>query len=89
MKQERVQQEIRTALRLIEGQVRGLQRMVDDHRPCLETLQQVAAARAALQSVGTKILVEHLHHCVGEAVESDNPRQALRDVGDLIRRLYA
>jgi DNA-binding FrmR family transcriptional regulator len=55
-------------LRRIEGQVRGLQRMVEDDTYCIDVLTQVSAATRALQSVAVGLLDEHLRHCVADAV---------------------
>ncbi len=55
-------------LRRIEGQVRGLQRMVEEDRYCINVLEQVAAATSALQSVALVLLDEHLAHCVSASV---------------------
>ena len=55
-------------LRRIEGQVRGLQRMVDEDVYCIDVLTQVSAATSALQSVALGLLDEHLRHCVADAV---------------------
>jgi DNA-binding FrmR family transcriptional regulator len=55
-------------LRRIEGQVRGLQRMVEEDRYCINVLEQVAAATSALQSVALVLLDEHLAHCVSDSV---------------------
>jgi CsoR family transcriptional regulator, copper-sensing transcriptional repressor len=54
-------------LRRIEGQVRGLQRMVDDETYCIDVLTQVSAATKALQSVALELLEDHLSHCVVDA----------------------
>ena len=54
-------------LRRIEGQVRGLQRMIDEDKYCIDILTQVAAATKALQSVALGLLEEHLSHCVAQA----------------------
>jgi DNA-binding FrmR family transcriptional regulator len=59
-------------LRRIEGQVRGLQRMVDDDTYCIDVLTQVSAATKALQSVAVQLLDDHLRHCVADAVQSDD-----------------
>ncbi|MGN6252638.1 MAG: metal-sensitive transcriptional regulator [Marmoricola sp.] len=56
-------------LRRIEGQVRGLQRMVEDDVYCIDILTQVSAARSALQAVATGLVQDHLDHCVRHAVE--------------------
>ena len=55
-------------LRRIEGQIRGLQRMVEDDKYCIDILTQVAAATKALQSVALGLLEEHLSHCVAGAI---------------------
>jgi DNA-binding FrmR family transcriptional regulator len=60
-------------LRRIEGQVRGLQRMIDEDTYCIDVLTQVSAATRALQSVALGLLDEHLHHCVSEAVAAGGP----------------
>ena len=59
---------IQKRLRRIEGQVRGLQRMVDEDRYCIDILEQVSAATRALQSVALELLDDHLAHCVADAV---------------------
>jgi CsoR family transcriptional regulator, copper-sensing transcriptional repressor len=58
-------------LRKIEGQVRGLQRMIAEDRYCIDVVHQVAAARAALESVALGLVDEHLRHCVMAAADSD------------------
>ena len=55
-------------LRRIEGQVRGLQRMVDGDKYCIEVLDQIAAVTKALQAVAIELLDDHLSHCVAEAL---------------------
>lgn len=55
-------------LRRVEGQVRGLQRMVEDDKYCIDILDQVSAATKALQAVALELLDEHLSHCVAHAV---------------------
>jgi DNA-binding FrmR family transcriptional regulator len=59
---------IQKRLRRIEGQVRGLQRMVDEDAYCIDVLTQVAAASRALQSVALELLGDHLSHCVQAAL---------------------
>jgi len=78
-----------TRLRRIEGQVRGLQRMVEDDRYCAEILTQVAAARASLRSVAEVVLHDHLRHCVTDALRSEDPSQAegtYRELTDLFKK---
>lgn len=65
-----------TRLRRIEGQVRGLQRMIDEDAYCIDVLTQIASVSKALQGVGLGLLDQHLRHCVREAAAAD------RDEGD-------
>ncbi len=58
-------------LRRIEGQVRGLQRMVDEDKYCIEILDQVAAATKALQAVAIELVEDHLTHCVADALRTE------------------
>lgn len=62
-------EEYRTRLRRIEGQVRGLQRMVEEDQYCIDVLTQVASVTRALQSVAVGLLDEHVRHCVADAVK--------------------
>jgi DNA-binding FrmR family transcriptional regulator len=57
-------------LRRIEGQVRGLQRMVDEDKYCIEVMDQISAATRALQAVAVELLDDHLSHCVADALTS-------------------
>ena len=76
-------------LRRIEGQVRGLQRMVEGDKYCIDILTQVAAATKALQSVALGLLEEHLSHCVVDAVAEggDTATAKVREASDAIARL--
>jgi CsoR family transcriptional regulator, copper-sensing transcriptional repressor len=69
---------ILTRLKRIEGQVRGLQRMVEEGSYCIDVLTQVSAASSALQSVAVKMLDEHLRHCVAAALQSEDPSETDR-----------
>jgi CsoR family transcriptional regulator, copper-sensing transcriptional repressor len=60
-------------LRRIEGQVRGLQRMVDEDTYCIDVLTQVSATTKALQAVALGLLEEHLAHCVADAAKQGGP----------------
>ncbi|SDQ58811.1 metal-sensitive transcriptional regulator [Thermostaphylospora chromogena] len=60
-------------LRRVEGQIRGLQRMVEDDAYCIDVLTQVAAATRALQAVALGLLEDHIGHCVAEAVNAGGP----------------
>ena len=60
-------------LRRVEGQIRGLQRMVEEDQYCIDVLTQVSAATKALQSVALGLLHDHLAHCVAEAAAAGGP----------------
>ena len=62
---------IHNRLRRIEGQVRGLQRMVDEDAYCIDILTQVAAVQTALEQVAVNVLDGHVRHCVADAVADD------------------
>jgi CsoR family transcriptional regulator, copper-sensing transcriptional repressor len=76
-------------LRKVEGQVRGLQRMVEEDRYCIEILEQVSAATKALQAVALQLLDEHLAHCVSDAVRQggDEAAEKLSEASAAIGRL--
>ncbi len=71
-------------LRRIEGQVRGIERMVEDDRYCIDILTQVGAAITALESVGLKVLEEHTRHCVAGALASGDEDEARAKTEELI-----
>lgn len=67
----------RARLRRIEGQVRGLERMIDDDTYCVDVITQISSVTKALQGVGMGLLDEHIRHCVRDAVgESDDAGDA-------------
>ena len=76
-------------LRRIEGQVRGLQRMVDNDDYCIDVLTQISAATKALQAVSLGLLDEHMSHCVLDAAKADSPDAdaKLREASEAIARL--
>lgn len=76
-------------LKRIEGQVRGLARMVEEDRYCIDIVTQIAAARAALRKVEEEILRDHVAHCVEHAITSgdkDDQRQKIVELMDVMAR---
>ncbi|MCW2928348.1 MAG: hypothetical protein JWM86_2316 [Thermoleophilia bacterium] len=63
-------------LRRVEGQVRGIAKMVEEDRYCLDVLTQLAAVRAAIDKVGLEVVGEHVTHCVVHAEEADRDARA-------------
>ena len=80
---------LRKRLRRVEGQVRGLQRMVEEDRYCIDILEQVSAATKALQAVALVLLDDHLAHCVSDAVRrgGDEATEKLNEASAAIGRL--
>jgi CsoR family transcriptional regulator, copper-sensing transcriptional repressor len=76
-------------LRRIEGQVRGLQRMVEDDTYCIDVLTQISAATRALQAVAVGLLEDHLGHCVTEAIEHGGPEAEakVKEAAEAVSRL--
>jgi len=74
-------------LKRIEGQVRGLQRMVESDTYCIDVLTQVSAATRALEGVALQLLDDHLRHCVAHAVQSDDPVEADRIITEAMKSI--
>ncbi len=68
----------------IEGQVRGLARMVEDDRYCIDVVTQLSAVRAALRRVEEEVLRDHIAHCVEHAIASGNKADQRRKVAELM-----
>jgi DNA-binding FrmR family transcriptional regulator len=75
-------------LHRIEGQVRGIERMVEDERYCIDILTQIAAATTALETVAFKILDEHVSHCVAGALESGDAEVAAEKSRELLEAVH-
>ena len=71
-----IKRAVQTRLRRIEGQVRGLQKMVDDERYCADVLMQVSSVQEALRGVSRSLLHNHLKPCAAEAIRSDDAERA-------------
>jgi len=82
---------VQKRLRRIEGQIRGLQRMVEGDRYCINIIEQISAATRALQSVALELLDDHLAHCVADAVQAGGAEatakltEASAAIGRLVR----
>ncbi|MDP1630222.1 MAG: metal-sensitive transcriptional regulator [Caulobacter sp.] len=71
----------------VEGQVRGIARMVDEDRYCIDIMTQLQAVRAALARVETELMREHIDHCVASAFSSGDPEQQKQKADELITLL--
>jgi CsoR family transcriptional regulator, copper-sensing transcriptional repressor len=75
-------------LRRIEGQVRGLQRMVDEDRYCTDILTQVSSVQEALRSVARALMRNHLTHCATHAIQSGSTKQRKEMYDELLEMIY-
>jgi CsoR family transcriptional regulator, copper-sensing transcriptional repressor len=75
-------------LHRIEGQVRGLERMVEDDRYCVDILTQIAAVSTALESLAFRILDDHVNHCVTGAIASGDEAAATEKTEELLKAVH-
>jgi DNA-binding FrmR family transcriptional regulator len=75
-------------LRRIEGQVRGLQRMVEEDRYCADIIVQVASVQEALRGVARNLMKNHLRHCTAKALKDGNPKQSAAMYDELLELIY-
>jgi DNA-binding FrmR family transcriptional regulator len=75
-------------LRRIEGQVRGLQRMVEEDRYCAEIIAQVASVQEALRGVARSLMRNHLHHCAAKALQGDSEQDRQIMYDELLDLIY-
>jgi DNA-binding FrmR family transcriptional regulator len=75
-------------LRRIEGQIRGLQRMVEEDRYCADILTQISSVHEALRSVGRELVRNHLKHCAAAAIRSEEPQAAEQMYDELVDMMF-
>ncbi|MBJ7602271.1 MAG: metal-sensitive transcriptional regulator [Candidatus Dormibacteraeota bacterium] len=80
-------QQIEKRLSRIEGQVRGLRKMVEEDRYCIDVLTQVSAVQSALESVALLLLRDHTQHCVTEAIRAGEGTDKVRELSEAVERL--
>ena len=73
------------ALRRIEGQVRGIQRMIEERKYCIDILNQISAIKGALGRVEEKILQKHLRNCVTEAVQGNSGKEREQKLDEIVK----
>jgi CsoR family transcriptional regulator, copper-sensing transcriptional repressor len=79
----------RNRLRRIEGQVRGLQKMVEENRYCTDIITQIASVQEALRGVARNLMRNHLHHCAAKALRSGKKEEAEAMYDELLETIYA
>ena len=75
-------------LHRVEGQVRGIERMVEDDRYCIDILTQIGAVSTALESLAFDILDDHVNHCVTDAIASGDKRDAIAKTDELLAAVH-
>ena len=83
-----IKRSVLTRLRRIEGQIRGIHKMVEEERYCAEVLMQVSSVQEALRGVGRAMLHNHLRHCATEAIRSDDPARAEAMYDEIMELMY-
>ncbi|HEX6593404.1 MAG TPA: metal-sensing transcriptional repressor [Bacillota bacterium] len=73
-------------LRRVEGQVRGIQKMIEDDRYCVDILIQISAIQQALQKVGFSLLERHTKHCVSTAIKSGDGEKAINELLEVVKQ---
>ena len=73
-------------LRKVEGQIKGIQRMLEERRYCIDVLQQVTAARRALDEVALKILRGHINSCVSDAIKHEQGEEKVEELMQTLHR---
>lgn len=76
------------ALRRIEGQVRGVQKMIEDQKYCIDILNQIYAIKGALARVEEKILERHFQHCVTEAVKGNSEKEKQQKLDEILKLIH-
>ena len=76
-------------LRRIEGQIRGLQKMVEEERYCADIIVQIASAQEALRGVARNLMKNHLKHCAAKALASGKPKETAAMYDELLELIYA
>ncbi|TMC50405.1 MAG: metal-sensitive transcriptional regulator [Chloroflexi bacterium] len=79
--------QVQARLRRVEGQIRGIEKMVADDRYCIDVLTQVGAAKAALDSIALQLLADHTEHCVTEAIRAGRGGAKVKELNGAVERL--
>ncbi|TQS70524.1 metal-sensing transcriptional repressor [Ornithinibacillus gellani] len=80
-------QSVVNRLKRIEGQVRGIQRMVEEDRYCVDILVQISAINAALKKVGYTVTERHMKHCIGHAIQNGEGDAAIEELLDVLKHV--
>lgn len=86
MYKKRDKEDLLKRLRRIEGQVRGIHRMIEEDKYCVDILHQIVAARAALGKAGTVLLENHTRGCVADAIREERSDEAIDELVDILMK---
>lgn len=86
MLQDKEKKDLRLRLKKVSGQINGIDKMLEDGRYCVDILQQILAARAALNKVALLILESHAKSCVVKAVQEDRAAESIDELLDVIKQ---
>jgi DNA-binding FrmR family transcriptional regulator len=80
-------QQLLNRLKRIEGQVRGIHKMVEEDRYCVDILNQISAIQSAINKVSLALMEDHAHHCVAKAIQKDQGTESIDELMDVIKRM--
>lgn len=80
-------QQLLNRLKRIEGQVRGIHKMVENDRYCVDILHQISAIQSAMNKVSLALLEDHTHHCVLNAIKANNGEEAIKELMDVMKTM--
>lgn len=80
-------EKVMNRLKRIEGQVRGIQNMVEEDRYCIDILVQISAIQSALKNVGLAITDRHIKHCITDAIEGGNGEEAINELMNVLKQM--
>ncbi|MFA8439797.1 metal-sensitive transcriptional regulator [Pueribacillus sp. YX66] len=80
-------QQLLNRLKRIEGQVRGIHKMVENDRYCVDILHQISAIQSAINKVSLALLEDHTHHCVSNAIKANNGEEAIKELMDVMKTM--
>ncbi|WP_059104891.1 metal-sensitive transcriptional regulator [Shouchella shacheensis] len=80
-------QQLLNRLKRIEGQVRGVHKMIDEDKYCVDILHQITAIQSAMNKVSLALMEDHTHHCVANAIKEGNKDEAIQELMDVMKRM--
>ncbi|MCW4359162.1 metal-sensing transcriptional repressor [Bacillus altitudinis] len=84
---EKEKEQLINRLKRVEGQVRGIQQMIENDRYCIDVVNQISAVNAALKKVSLQLMEKHTHHCVADAIKSGNGDEAIEELMNVFAKL--